>query len=202
MRAWIYDKAVVWLTKSWYAAVIDRVADGAKILDVGVGTGGALVANAEGVKAKGLQILGVDIDADYINTCRQRVAEANLSEHVEVRQVSILDVEDSGFDAIYFSASFMLMPNPSAVLAHVITLLTDGGKVYFTQTFEGKKSKFAETVKPMLHKITTIQFGAVTYEAEFEKFLEGERLEVLENVRLTGNDKRSGHLVVGRPRPA
>lgn len=198
MRAWIYDKAVVWLTREWYAAVIERVPQNARILDVGVGTGGALVANALGVRTKGLRVLGVDIDGDYIRQCQERVDDAGLHEHVRVARISIMDVEETGFDAIYFSASFMLMPDPPAVLKHVLGLLNEGGIVYFTQTFEGKKSKFAETVKPMLHKITTIQFGAVTYQAEFLKFLEGEGLTVLENVRLNGNDRRSGHLIVAR----
>jgi len=56
VRAWIYDRAILPLTASWYAEVLGRVPERARLLDVGIGTGGALVAHAELVRAKRLRI--------------------------------------------------------------------------------------------------------------------------------------------------
>jgi len=50
VRAWIYDRAILPLTASWYAEVLGRVPERARLLDVGIGTGGALVAHAELVR--------------------------------------------------------------------------------------------------------------------------------------------------------
>ena len=61
MRGWIYDQALLRLTRRYYQAVLGRLPDGTSLLDIGIGTGGALVANSELVKAKDLRVIGVDI---------------------------------------------------------------------------------------------------------------------------------------------
>lgn len=199
MRAWIYDAALLPLTARWYREVIDRLPDESRMLDVGIGTAGALVRNADLVKSKQMHVVGVDIDADYISRAKKAVEKASLTEQVEVRHQSIYDYGETGFDAVYFSASFMLMPDPPAVLQHVMSLLTPEGRVFFTQTFEEQKNPFMERAKPLLHKITSIHFGQVTYEQDFLDTVEGAGLDVLEHVRLGGSKRRSSRLIVGRP---
>jgi SAM-dependent methyltransferase len=118
---------------SW-RTVIGRLPDGCRLLDVGIGTGGALVANATEVMRKRLRIIGVDIDGDYVERCNRALAGAGLAAEVEARCESIYDHGGGPYDAIYFSASFMLLPDPAAALRHVTTLLDGGGRIYFTQT--------------------------------------------------------------------
>ena len=62
MRSFIYDPLILRLTPRWYAEVLKRVPEGAAVLDVGIGTAGALLANADLVKCKRLRITGIDID--------------------------------------------------------------------------------------------------------------------------------------------
>ena len=62
MRGWIYDRLVAGMTSDWYREVLDRLPDGARVLDVGIGTGAALARCADLVRAKRLQIVGLDID--------------------------------------------------------------------------------------------------------------------------------------------
>ncbi len=199
MRAWIYDKAIVSLTSSWYASVLARLPDGARLLDVGIGTGSALARNADQVHRKDIRVIGVDIDADYVKSAKKAVVDSGLSDRVEVRLESIYDHSGGPYDAIYFSASFMLMPDPPAVLRHVTTLLADGGELYFTQTFQDKPSKFLEKAKPLLKKVTTIEFGKVTYEEDFLQTIASGGVEIIALEKLGSHGARSYRMAVGRP---
>lgn len=166
MRAWIYDQTFVGLTVGWYREVLKRLPRGARLLDVGIGTGGALVRNADLVKERHLHVVGVDIDNGYLRRCRKLVAGAGLARHVVPKLESIYDHRGGPYDAVYFSASFMLLPDPVRALRHAAQMLSPDGRVYFTQTIHTKRAPVLEKVKPMLHRLTTIHFGRVTYEQE------------------------------------
>ena len=66
---------------------------------------------------------------------------------------------------------FMLLPDPQKALHHVASLLKPEGLLYFTQTFHDKAAPIMEKVKPMLHRVTTIHFGRVTYESDFRSVI-------------------------------
>ena len=109
-------------------AVLERVPAGARLLDVGIGTGSALLANAGADRRqKDLRVVGVDIDAAYIERCAAAVARRGLADRIEARHESIYDHRGGPYDAAYFSASFMLLPDPPAALRHVARLLAPGG---------------------------------------------------------------------------
>src|SRR5262249_47606114 len=123
-RAKIYDAAIVQrMTAGWYRAVLSRLAPGCRLLDVGIGTGSALLANADVIVAKQLRVTGVDIDAAYVERCNRAVVGAGLGDHVTARLESVYDHGGGPYDAAYFSASFMLLPDPPAALHHLRTLL-------------------------------------------------------------------------------
>jgi ubiquinone/menaquinone biosynthesis C-methylase UbiE len=199
LRAWIYDRALLSLTTGWYREVLLRVPRGSRLLDIGIGTGGALAGNAELVLERDLGVTGVDIDRDYVNRCRRHMARVGLGEHVDAHLVSIYDYEDSGFDAAYFSASFMLMPDPERALRHVVGMLAPGGQVFFTQTFQERRSRVVEAVKPMLRALTTVDFGEVTYEEDFLGVLEVAGLRVTQTETLGGRRGMTYRLVVAKP---
>ncbi|HQR52197.1 MAG TPA: methyltransferase domain-containing protein [Burkholderiales bacterium] len=166
MRAWIYDQTFVGLTVGWYREVLKRLPRGARLLDVGIGTGGALVRNAALVRSRDLHIVGVDIDGVYLRRCRKLVGETGLGRYVTPLLESVYDHRGGPYDAIYFSASFMLLPDPVGALRHAAQMLAPGGRIYFTQTIHTKRAPVMEKVKPLLHRLTTIHFGRVTYEHE------------------------------------
>ena len=200
-RAAIYDAAIVQrMTASWYRVVLDRLSPGSHLLDVGIGTGGALLANADLVAAKRLHVTGVDIDGAYVERCNRAVAKARLRDRITARLESIYDHGGGPYEAAYFSASFMLLPDPPAALRHVRTLLTPDAVVYFTQTFEHERSRAMELLKPLLRLVTTIDFGRVTYEDEFRRALADGGLEIAEIETLDAGPRRSGILAVARPR--
>jgi SAM-dependent methyltransferase len=202
LRSWIYDRALLPITTSWYREVLERVPRHSRLLDIGIGTGGALANNADLIKERDLRVVGIDIDPDYVVRARARLAEVGLQDHVRVELVSVYDFAETGFDAAYFSASFMLLPDSAAALRHVLGLLTQEGRVYFTQTFQDRRSPVLERVKPVLKTLTTIDFGNVTYEPDFLATLDRGGVDVLEHKTLTAQRTRSYRLVVAHARAA
>jgi ubiquinone/menaquinone biosynthesis C-methylase UbiE len=198
-RARVYDAAIVPLTASWYRAVLEHLPAHSRLLDVGIGTGAALVANARLLREKDLRVTGIDIDSAYVTQCRRAIWRAGLADCVEVRLESVYDHRDTPYDAIYFSASFMLLPDPGAALRHVCRLLRPDGRVYFTQTFEHERSRLAEIVKPLLRLVTSIDFGRVTYEADFQNALAEGGVVQEEACWLGSGKRRSSRFVVARP---
>ncbi len=199
-RSWIYDSLIIRLTARWYAEVLERLTAGAVLLDVGVGTAGALAANAETVRRKGLRIIGIDIDADYIARARRRLEETTLGAHAEVRLESVYDHLAGPYDAVYFSASFMLLPDPERALRHCAALLNPGGRIFFTQTFQQRSSRGMDWFKPMLKRLTSIDFGRVTYEDDFKVQLDAAGLALEEFTVLSPHGNRASCLAVARPR--
>ncbi len=197
-RALIYDAAIVRLTAPWYRAVLKRLAPGCRLLDIGIGTGSALIANADLIVAKDLVVTGVDIDHAYVERCNRAVAARGLGDRVTACLESIYHHRGGPYDAAYFSASFMLLPDPSAALRHVRTLLTPTARMYFTQTFEHERSRTVERLKPLLRLVTTIDFGTVTYEPDFRGALAGGGIELEEIESLRTGPHRSAVLAVGR----
>jgi SAM-dependent methyltransferase len=198
IRALVYDIAIVGLTAGWYRTVLERLPPASRLLDVGIGTGSALLANAELVVGKRLRINGVDIDSAYVARCNREILRKGLADRIEARNESIYDHRGGPYDAVYFSASFMLLPDPSRALRHVCSLLAPGGRIYFTQTFEHERSRAVEVLKPLLRLATTIDFGRVTYEPDFRRALAQGGVDLDELETLSAGRRRSSVLAVAR----
>lgn len=198
-RSAIYDALIVGMTAGWYRAVLERLPRGCRLLDVGIGTGAALIANADLLRANAIHVTGLDIDRAYVERCRAAIARSTLQDRIEVRLESI-DAHDAGpYDAVYFSGSFMLLPDPVATLHRVRSLLSPDGLVWFTQTFERRRSRAIERLKPMLRRLTTIDFGRVIYEADFRATLAATGFELLEIHELRPGKRRTAVLAGARP---
>jgi len=190
LRSAIYDKAIVSFTSQWYAAVLEALPAGSRLLDVGIGTGAALVANADTIRRKKITVVGVDYDAAYIERCNELLRAHDLSTHVSTVCCSFYEYtpkdennDDGGgggdssslllFDHVYFSGSFMILPDSIQALRKATDLLRnrETGRLYFTQTFELQKNALLEWLKPTMTYWTTIDFGNVTYVEEFDAAL-------------------------------
>lgn len=199
IRSFIYDTLILRLTSRWYAAVLRRVPEGATLLDVGIGTAGALLANDDLVKRKSLRVVGIDIDADYVARARRRLRDSSLAGLAEVRLESVYDHQGGPYDAVYFSGSFMLLPQPEQALRHCCALLNPGGRMFFTQTIQKQPARWMEILKPMLKRVTTIDFGRVTYEDDFRAQIQAAGLELEEFTALAHHGSRAAYIAVARP---
>lgn len=92
------------------------------------------------------------------------------------------------FDVIIFGSSFMLMPNQQKALEIAKSKiyfytgkLSNGGKLYFLLTLYNRKSivtQILDLVKPYLKYLTTVDFGKMTYDDQFEQILTSNKLRV------------------------
>lgn len=199
MRGWIYDRSLLHLTSGWYAQVLSRVPVGATLLDVGIGTAGALITQADLLRERDLHVVGVDIDEDYVKRARRRIARAGLADRITVHHEPLGEHVGGPYEAVYFAASFMLFPEPEDALRRAQDLLKPGGQVFFTQTFQDRRDPLMEKLKPTLVRLTSIDFGRVTYEQAFLSTLEAGGLDVQEHVVLKAGKHRSDRLVVAAP---
>lgn len=198
-RSFIYDALILRLTSRWYAESLRRVPDGAALLDVGIGTAGALLANADLVIRKRLRVTGIDVDAGYVSHARRKLRDSRLAGLAEASLESVDDHRGGPYDAVYFSGSFMLLPDPGGALRHCCSLLNQGGRVIFTQTIRNRPSRWMEVLKPLLRRFTTVDFGRVTYEADFKAQVRAADLEFEEFTPLSPGKSQSSCIAVARP---
>ena len=137
-------------------------------------------------------------DAEAIS--HQLLVRAGLAGQVRPVYSSVYDHRGGPYDAVYFSASLMLLPDPAAAIAHVAELLTPDGLLFATQPFQPRRSPLLERVKPMFRHLTTIHFGRVTYEEEFRLTFSDAGVDLLELRTIGGTRHYSYRMAVARRR--
>lgn len=104
--------------------------NGMKVLDIGSGAGDVAMAAADLVGSEG-RVVGVDVNAEILETARARVAQAG---HDNVEFVAgdarTLDL-GSDFDALIGRFVLMYLPDPTEALRNLATRVRPGGIVAF-----------------------------------------------------------------------
>lgn len=159
---------------------------------VGVDYDAQYVATAQANFKKHLKVQGVDGNGNNnspSNTTKS-VATAEGEQILKESQLSLecCSIHDYNknyakkFDVIYFSGSFMIIPEQAKALRHCASMLrpsspnsnatqTKTSPIIFTQTFEnnGVVGRLVALFKPFFKYILTIDFGNATFEEDFRK---------------------------------
>lgn len=101
---------------------------GMRLLDVGCGWGSMVIHAA---REHGVQAVGVTISAEQAELARQRVAEAGLSDQVEIRLQDYREIPDEPYDAISSIGMFEHVGEAKAAIyfGHLFDLLRPGGRL-------------------------------------------------------------------------
>lgn len=107
-------------------------AEGERVLEIGFGTGHALVDLARSVGSGGT-VAGVDLSSGMAEVSRRRLHDAGLADRADLRVEAVPPVpfDDSTFDAVFMSFTLELFPDAAipAVLAESRRVLVRGGRL-------------------------------------------------------------------------
>merc|ERR1712071_44019 len=210
----IYDWLILHMTEVWYRAVLTRVKEGTNVLDIGIGTAGALLRCKDVLISKNISVVGIDYNELYIKAAQKSIEENNLQSSIQVEFKSVYDIPTSPpvlislsnntntsqgssttstsskkkFDAAYFSGSISLLPDPLEALRAVAEVVKPNGLIYVPQTYQRRTFPFLKYIKPMLKFLTSVDFGQLVMVDEVEDLLwKGSGLEVIEHEIIPGS---------------
>ncbi len=107
-----------------------------RVLEVGVGTGLSLPAYG-----RHLSVTGIDISPEMLAKARERVAEKNLSNVEQVREMDAqnLEFEDDSFDTVVAMYVMTVVPDPEKVMRELERVCAPGGEVILINHFSQDK---------------------------------------------------------------
>jgi ubiquinone/menaquinone biosynthesis C-methylase UbiE len=131
---------------------------GAKVLDVGCGTGASALPAAEIVGPKGL-VVGVDLSARMLDRARAKATERGLPNvEFHLADMTSLDYPDGHFDAVVSVFSIFFVPDMEGLVRALWRMVRPGGKLAVTtwgpRIFEPAYSRWQTAIKrerPELH---------------------------------------------------
>jgi SAM-dependent methyltransferase len=144
------------LVDGWLPAldgVVDKLAQGGKVADIGCGHGASTILMAAAFPNS--QFVGYDFHAPSIETARQRAEEAGLS-NVRFEVASAKDYPGDGYDLVAFFDCLHDMGDPAGALQHARGTLAPEGKVMLVEPMA------ADTLAGNLNPVGAVYYGFST----------------------------------------
>jgi SAM-dependent methyltransferase len=105
-----------------------RVASGARVLDVGCGTGVVAITAAR----RGARATGLDLTPELLERARENARIAGLEIEWHQGDAEELPFEDRAFDVVLSQFGHMFAPRPEAAVAEMLRVLKPGGTIAFS----------------------------------------------------------------------
>ena len=136
--AWLEEQSLHPFIREVAARSLARLAlePGEAVLDVGCGTGVLLPGLAAIVGAEG-RVVGLDHSAAFLKEARTRLADAFLSDRVELVEGDAhhLPFADASFDAAHCERVLMHLVDPALALREMQRVVRPGGRVQLAEVY-------------------------------------------------------------------
>ena len=130
--------------------------EGEHILEIGFGTGQAILALAKAVGEKG-RVHGIDISEGMCSITWHRIRKAGLTKRVKLRcgDAAQLHYEDNKFDALFMSFTLDLIDTPEipTVLSECLRVLSRGGRICVVSMSKRGKSSLMTRLYEIFHEM-------------------------------------------------
>lgn len=179
-RSTAYNVAVTKMTRAWYCAWLERLAENSYVLAVGVGTGYGLLQNLSVIRAKNIRLTLLEHDSDYAAECARNITQQQCRSNMNLVHDDIATYKPRDgrlFDAVHLNCATAAGKGNS--MTHVDTLrratdlLNDreDGRVWLSLKLQLEKNAWLEWISPKLIHLSTVDFGNVLYVSDVDEAL-------------------------------
>lgn len=185
---WLDNK--IYSNSNLYKEIFKNIPKNSKILEVGIGTGVYLTECANIIKEKNISIDGIDINKDYIKSCKNEIKKNNLDKYVKAHIEDLLKYKIDKFDYILFVQTYPVIDNMimNRMLNYLKNSPSKDAEIIFVHNLVDNKNTFKEYIKPKMKYIIGIDFGKLETHDNFDKFLTQNNMYVIEKKRLVDQD--------------
>ena len=177
IRSLIYNATIGYFyTQTVLRKVLEDIPDNSRILDVGIGTGYTYAKNSNYIKKKNLQIVGVDIDHEYIRSAIHTIKSSGLDSYIKFINQDIYTIPHEhlaveSFDFVIFSDSYAVIPNVHAMITFCEKYLVNNGDMIVTSTLFDKYNSFISWFKRRIFYFSSIEFGDMMLKDNLKRYI-------------------------------